>query len=228
MFRLFTLGSLLTLVFVASPASAFEIDLNWEALYTDATLANLVPGFSVTPDGDGAVLPTIAAGQVLSLTVDVANPTGEFVQGVFASLVTDNSGLQLLGRSLAPAILEGGTISNPVGLGAITPIAEIKGNSPAGADWIQALAFASPAGSSEVGPTPIAVRIFLQVLDPNALLGGGLPFMALTAGDIIGGGGNRFTPFVSGIFVVPEPSSAILIGLGLISLGSFRDRKRKH
>jgi hypothetical protein len=219
----------------AGVARALEVDLNWGGLFTDTTFTTPVAGFSVTPDGDGASFSaTPQAGQGLVLTLDVANPSAEQILSIFTSLVLDPTRLGFLGGIAKPAILEG---TDPLEQAGLSRVAnpQIKANSPPSGNetWIQALAFAAPVvgdeipGTTAVGPELNASQIFLEVLTPTVFDDGLLPWVGLSPGDsvAVGPAGPDVTeiiPEFDGIYIVPEPSTGLLIGLGLVALARRR------
>ena len=218
--RLLPLALLVPLLLEATPSTAVEIDLNWGGLFTDTTFATPVAGFTITPDGDGASFVQPQAGQGLLLTIDVGNAAGANIRWLFTSLVVDSSKYSLLGGFNRPDILEGGTRLDPTGLVSLASPGS-KGNSPAppSETWIQSLGCGPVSvgngipGTTETGPQIGVSRIFFEILSPDAF--SSLPFQALTEGDTVEGPSGSLPVEFDDIFLVPEPGTALLIGLGL-------------
>jgi hypothetical protein len=206
----------------ASTASALDVDLNIATIETALPpgggdeLADLV----IDADGN-ATTSMLAAGNLITVQVVISNPTNEFLTGIFTSIVFDGALLDFLGSQGVPSeILVGGTTFSSTSLTKVANPA-IKVNSPnpddgsGGPVWLQATAFGSGAGTDGAGPDSynlfFAVRPGYSPSDPIVFEN------TFTAGDATDA---PTLTLESAAIVIPEPGTALLVGLGLAGLGA--------
>jgi hypothetical protein len=226
--------SLIATLFVISTsvASALSIDANLDNIVVGPSPASDPLGdLVIDPSGDSATA-TLSAGNVVSITITVANPDNTSIAGIFVSLVTDGPQVNFLGANpVAPSILEGGTFFDPlalgnVGSGAVKVNSPVQNDGSAGEMWLQALAFGSGNGSDGAGPDN-AITLFYSITgatgdDQVAFL------FALTPGDgIEDTSQNPINAAMSGVVInpIPEPGTALLMCLGLAGLSAAGRRQ---
>jgi hypothetical protein len=214
----------LALVFSAATASAINVDVNIAGVFTDSSFATLAGDYVGDASGDEATV-TLQAGQGILLTIDIANPNGDLVTDIFTTLIHTGTQLAFLGGAADPEILAGGPVFMPTSLGRVANPA-IKLNSPnpdggAGDVWVQSTAFAS-TGTTGTGPNIAAVQLFYVVT--GAAGSDEIVFeLTQTDGDPAPVGGLVGSGAI--INVVPEPGTALLMGLGLFGLASAGRRQ---
>lgn len=213
------------LALVASTASALTLDARIGGIFEDALMTTPVVGVTVSPDGN-VYGHQAASGEFVLLTIDVANPEGDFIQTLFATMIFQGDKVESLGGNIPSAILQepgfGGNALANINSG------DIKGNSPnlpgqAGDVWMQAVSYASLGGSTATGPDTISLLFQVTGVSVSTAL----EFdMGLTQGDSITFPSS--TTFSGALITpMPEPTTAILIGLGLTGLAaSGRGRNR--
>ena len=88
-------------------------------------------------------------------------------------------------------------------------------------EWVQAVAHTNPLGVNGAGPDQAVILAY------EYIGAGGSDFVsiaaALTSGDAIVGAGS--VSFSGSVINVPEPGTALLMGLGLFGLGAAGRRK---
>jgi hypothetical protein len=211
-------------VISTSVASALSIDLNIVEVTTDGPGGTLLADLVIAPDGNSATTALLAAGQFVGLNIIVDNSEGAQIAGIFLSIVTSGPQMDLLGATVvAPAILMGSTGFPPPSLGNVGS-GFVKVNSPTvfpapgdpdGELWVQGLAFGSGDGSNGTGPDN-AITLYYQITGAS---GSDTIIFELrqTAGDGIEGDFSSL--LLSGASInIPEPGTALLMGLGLIGL----------
>jgi hypothetical protein len=214
-----------SLFVVSTTASAVDVTANVAGVFTDNTFTTLDPSFDGTDPQNATA--DLAAGQGIIISIDIANPTGVNVDAIFTTLIVDDAQVTFLGGSAVPDVLLGGTIFAPTSL---TRVAQpgIKGNSPGGANtWVQATAFAAQGGTDGTGPDLAAVQLFFVV---NGASGSDTVdfILGLTEGDALNGAAGDLTDastLIGATINVPEPGTALLMGLGLIGLASAGRRR---
>jgi hypothetical protein len=206
--------SAMIVVFSTSAASALTLNANIDGVFTDSTFSTLVSDY--TPDGAGNATATLAAGNGVVVTIDVANPDAEAITAIFASLTVQGQQVSaLLGTILPTTMLKGdglfGKSLADVGTGGI------KGNSPnqlggSGDVWIQGIGYALQEGTDGTGPDTIELFFVLGGVGANEQVAF---VMGLTAGDAIADPSS--IGFDSAAINAPEPGS---FALALASLGT--------
>ena len=179
-------------------------------------------------DGSGNATAPLAAGQFILVNIHIDNTAGEAIEGIFASIIFQGDQTQFVGSVVPGSILtEPGILANSlgnIGTGAI------KGNTPnpqgfAGDIWLQALAYGSAGGVDGSGSQTADISLFFAVTGAS---GGELVLFdfGLTTGDVIfaPGGGAIPTTFSGAVVNIPEPGTALLLGLGLLALAG-RNRR---
>jgi hypothetical protein len=219
------------LIFTMAPIArgAVEFDVNVLGVYTDDTFSTLVPGFQVDASGDQATAP-LAPGNGIWLGVDIANPDAFPIQSIFTTLHVDSNEVTLFGGFGASEILVDDSVFPATSLprAPIFPGPFIKSNSPGGPDeWIQATGFADTVPTVGTGPDINAAQI-LFIVNAGVDASQRLDFsMDLTQGDVVGDSYINYpTVFSNAVINVPEPSTALLFGLGLVGIATGRRSSR--
>ncbi|MFP6656525.1 MAG: PEP-CTERM sorting domain-containing protein [Myxococcota bacterium] len=214
-------------VFGASSASALALNATIGGIFTDSSLSTAVAG--VVIDGDGNATATLAAGQAVLVNINVDNNSAEAIEAIFATLTIQGDQTNFLGPNAPGSILEeagfgGGSLAN-IGTGMV------KVNTPnapgAAADvWIQALAYGTAGGVDGSGDTTADISLLFIV---SGASGGDLVefLLGVTSGDAITapGGAGVATTFSGATINVPEPGTALLMGLGLLGLAGAGRRR---
>lgn len=214
----------------ASTVHALDLDAEIVGVYTDSTFATLVGDFAA--DGNNATA-TLAGGQGIQISVDVANASAAQIASLFATLIHQGNQVSFIGGSAVAEVLVGGPVFAPTSLGRVANPA-IKLNSPnqngdAGDVWVQGAAFAG-TGTDGTGPDNGAVTLFYTV---NAGIGGGDEVLfdwAETTGDTIGAPAGQpaiVVNFLDTGINVPEPGSMAMGLATLMTLGVIRQTRRR-
>ena len=206
-------------LFGSLPASALRLDANVLGVFTDSTLATSVAGTTIDPDGDAATSP-LTAGHMILIGIEVSNPAAETITAIFASLVVQGDQIAgSLGTLVPPTMLKGPGPSDQslanVNSGGVKMGPSSYGQP--GDVWVQAVSYALQAGASGTGPDTIQILFWVA---EGLAIGDFVTFeMGLTAGDAIAGPSS--TTFSSTVIqVIPQPGTALLMGLGLIGLSA--------
>ena len=211
----------------ASNASALAIDATIAGIFTDSSLATPVAGLVIDAEGNAAA--TLAAGQAILVNVNVDNTLGEAIETIGASITFQGNLTQFVGGIIPGSILQeagfGGASLSNIGSGAI------KGNTPnpqgaAGDVWLQALAYGAAGGVNGTGTQTADIQLLFIVTGAagsdqvDIVIG-------FTTGDVITAPGGAAVPttFSGAVVNVPEPGTALLMGLGLAGLAGAGRRK---
>jgi len=214
-------------VFGAASASALALDATIGGIFTDSGLGT--PIASVVIDGEGNATADLAAGNAVLININVDNSGADAIEAIFASLTIQGDQTNFLGPNAPGSILTeagfgGGSLAN-IGTGAV------KVNTPnapgvAGDVWLQALAYGTAGGVNGTGTT--TANISLLFIVSGASGGDFVGFdLGTTLGDAITapGGGAVATTFSGATINVPEPGTALLMGLGLAGLAGAGRRR---
>lgn len=119
----------------------------------DDGIATPLAGSSVDPTGDTATA-TLAAGQLIFLTIDISNLNGDLVTDLSLTLIFQGDQVDFLGGVAIAEVLVGGPLSAPTSLGRIAhphiKIAQPNLPGTVGDIWLQALGYAGPQPNAEV------------------------------------------------------------------------------
>ncbi len=223
------LATLLAMVclFGSIPANALTLDANvlgiFESLDTNmGVFVDPVVGATIDPDGDMATAP-LAAGQFILIGIEVSNLAAEAITAMFTTLIVQGDQISgSLGARLPPTMLKG---PGPSGQSLVNiNSGDIKSSQPGGFGhpgdvWIQAPSYALQTGANGTGPDTLEI---LFVVGSAVAIGDFVTFeMGFTAGDSISGA-SSITFNSAAIQVIPQPGTALLMGLGLIGLSASR------
>jgi hypothetical protein len=209
-------------VFGSFSASALSLNANIFGIFTDSSFGT--PVADAVIDAEGNATATLAAGQGVIISIDVANPDADTMTTMFSTLTADGAQIAaVLGASLPPTMLKGPAFldkaMSDVGTGGV------KGNTPsfpgtAGELWIQGTGYALQAGATGTGVDQILILLVLGDVAGNEFVNFA---MGETSGDSI------LSPstltFDGATINVPEPGTALLMGLGLAGLAGAGRRR---
>jgi hypothetical protein len=222
----------LSLLF-ASSASALSFTQNIGGVFTSGFLPSATA--VIGPNS----ITNLNVGDIILLSYDVENGGGDLITAIFNTLTFNTTSLSLFGGTFVPAILFVAAVPFPPApsqsLGSIGAGPVIKIASGPAFDQIQAMAFASGAGSVGLGPNLSAATVFLEVIAPGAFdLNFGFFFsndlvsingQTFAGTDVTGIGGVTVNAPTIAIAIVPEPGTALLMGLGLAGLAAAGRRR---
>ncbi len=219
--------SLLTLALIHAPA-ARALDISVEFDLGLSQFANPVARNAANEIGVDYV-----AGDVVVIDIVVSNPTADLISLIFAQLIVDSTQLGLLGGSYFPILDQGsctGFLCSPPTLVSIFSAPQPSVDSPlllgTGTElWFEVPAHGLSGGTTGTGPDVAATLAFSIVADQV----GSSP-IDIRIGRAPGLGGGILVPgapmqpfegpvnFSGAVINVPEPGTALLVGLGLIGL----------
>jgi hypothetical protein len=219
---------MIVLLVAMTPVSSRAIDI--------AVTPSVLDLVSDTAVVDGFELFGALPGDEFTLGFSVENRDGDELKSLFTSIIFDPAALGFLGGAAAPILEDppGGGI-NAVSLSPIRA-PEPRVGSPAGTliALTHVAPFGSDRGTTQAGPD-LAIAVTFQVLDvsvPTVIYQAFLPGDAAVINDInfCGVGSSPLSCDVpsDSIFdfqdfrVIPEPSTALLFGLGLAGLAVRR------
>jgi hypothetical protein len=217
------------LVFGSFSASALSLDTNILGIFTNSGFGTSVDNLVI--DADGNATATLAAGNVVLLGIDVSNADAELITAIFATTTVDGTQFSSsLGAQLPNSMLK----ATGFGAKSLANVnsGDVKGNSPAptygdaGDLWIQSVSYALQAGAFGTGPDTIQIALVLGNVAADEFVNFD---MGLTAGDAIAGANglplSGPTTFQGATINVPEPGTALLMGLGLAGLAGAGRRR---
>jgi hypothetical protein len=223
-------------VFGPLPAAALTLDANVLGIYTDSSFATPLPGVTISPDGDVATAP-LAAGQGVLIGIEVSNPAAETITAIFATLFVRDDQIANVFSLSQPDILKGpdpsdqaltdinatGTIQFIGQRSDLDPFNQVHqiGTSGPVYLWVQAVAHVNAAGAFGTGPDTLLIPVILGDVGAADQIAFD---MALAPWDAIEGPSS--VTFIDAVInPIPEPGTALLMGLGLFGLTALRRRE---
>lgn len=225
----------MSLLITATTASALTIDVNVLGILDGVSFA---PKGSIGPGGDSASA-ALAVGDIINIGITVDNAAGDIVTDVVGTIIFQRDQLVIFsqggfgGTSVAEILVftppEFPPGQQRTSLARIAPPA-IKINQPnpegeAGDVWLQAAAFAG-TGTAGTGPDQMSNLFFTVRAGGLSVTQFDFDFVQ-TAGDSINTTGTVTinNAFVTNTNPIPEPGTALLIGLGLAGLSAAGRRR---
>ncbi len=206
--------------------SSMSIPANALTISAEFDLGNSSIANPVTAINPNKIALDLTTGDVIALEVIVENEQRDLVTAIFATLETDDLQLSFLGGAFYDILTEDSCVGSPctpaaLRAGIAAPIGKMDAGSNATGttDWTQAIAHVNPAGAMGAGPD----RAVLLAYQYRGL--GGFERVdivaRLTAGDAVAGDVGQ-VDFRSAAINVPEPTTGLLLGLGMLGLGRTR------
>jgi hypothetical protein len=210
---------------VLSTSAASALSVNAVINYGNSAVANGIAGTPTEAVAD------LTAGDVIGVSITIDNPTADLVGAAFATLTWDGNLVSYLGGGFTGPVLVGtctGFLCAAPSLGAGIAAPQLKPLSPfnqstGDTDWLQVVAHTSTSGTNGEGPDVVANLGFTVLPGGAGLTQINFDMILEPNSDTIAGpGGAAFAGPISlgnAVVNVPEPGTALLMGLGLLGLG---------
>jgi hypothetical protein len=193
----------------------------------------------VSGDGGATATGALAPGNIIGVEIFVDNAAQDVISAIFATLTWDGTQVAFLGGGFTGPILTGTctgfscvapVLSPGIGAPLLKPLSPF-GQATGDTDWLQVFAHTNVDGTNGAGPNQVTVTMGFQIL-PGVGAGDELAFGMIIEpnSDVVAGAmGGAFLGDInlSGAVInpIPEPGTALLMGLGLMGLGAAGRRK---